>query len=279
MPDPKFEGCLCDPADRRTGQNINPDDMRTAEKASAKYQTRSRAAHLSDEEAVQFKQAALETARCMRENGVKKFPDPTFDENGGAQIRMVKNMGIDPEDPAFQKAMKACEGTLPMGVQDGLGAGAVMKRALGGAACGGDRRVERSWRSAAANPPATAGAPRPRPARPPRWSEPTSSTARTCPARSATRTPARSPPASPARGPGLREPGAVVTPWHSLYSVDGAQLAAFLLYGVLPPWRDFASGVFDAEDVRQLERNLRAPRASSPWDGRRRLGTRRPPPP
>ncbi len=56
---------------------------------------------------------------------------------------------------------------------------------------------------------------------------------------------------------GLREPGAVVTRGHSLYSVDG-EPAAFLLYGALPTWRDFASGMTDGEDVRQLERNLRA---------------------
>ena len=56
---------------------------------------------------------------------------------------------------------------------------------------------------------------------------------------------------------GLREPGTVVTRGHSLYAVDG-EPAAFLLYGALPAWRDFASGMTDGEDVRQLERNLRA---------------------
>jgi peptidoglycan hydrolase-like protein with peptidoglycan-binding domain len=56
---------------------------------------------------------------------------------------------------------------------------------------------------------------------------------------------------------GLREPGTVVTRGHSLYSVNG-EPAAFLLYGALPTWRDFASGMTDGEDVRQLERNLRA---------------------
>jgi peptidoglycan hydrolase-like protein with peptidoglycan-binding domain len=56
---------------------------------------------------------------------------------------------------------------------------------------------------------------------------------------------------------GLREPGTVVTRGHSLYAVDGAA-AAFLLYGELPAWRDFEPGMTDGEDVRQLERNLRA---------------------
>ena len=51
---------------------------------------------LSDEEAAEFKQAALANARCMREHGVEKFPDPTFDENGGAQIRMSKGRASIP---------------------------------------------------------------------------------------------------------------------------------------------------------------------------------------
>jgi peptidoglycan hydrolase-like protein with peptidoglycan-binding domain len=55
----------------------------------------------------------------------------------------------------------------------------------------------------------------------------------------------------------LRDPGAVITRGHSLYEVDG-EPAAFLLYGQLPTWRDFSSSMTDGEDVRQLERNLRA---------------------
>jgi peptidoglycan hydrolase-like protein with peptidoglycan-binding domain len=55
----------------------------------------------------------------------------------------------------------------------------------------------------------------------------------------------------------LREPGRVITRGHSLYDLDD-EPAAFLLYGSLPAWRDFAPGMTDGEDVRQLERNLRA---------------------
>lgn len=55
----------------------------------------------------------------------------------------------------------------------------------------------------------------------------------------------------------LRDPGAVVRRGQWLYDVDGAH-AAWLLYGRLPAWRDFAPGMTDGSDVRQLERNLRA---------------------
>jgi peptidoglycan hydrolase-like protein with peptidoglycan-binding domain len=43
----------------------------------------------------------------------------------------------------------------------------------------------------------------------------------------------------------------------SLYDVDDAP-AAWLLYGSLPAWRDFTPWMSDGDDVRQLERNLRA---------------------
>jgi peptidoglycan hydrolase-like protein with peptidoglycan-binding domain len=56
---------------------------------------------------------------------------------------------------------------------------------------------------------------------------------------------------------GVRDPGSVVTRGHSLYSVDDLP-AAFVLYGSLPAWRDFAPGMTDGADVKQLERNLRA---------------------
>jgi peptidoglycan hydrolase-like protein with peptidoglycan-binding domain len=51
--------------------------------------------------------------------------------------------------------------------------------------------------------------------------------------------------------------GSVIARGHSLYDVDDEH-AAFLLYGALPAWRDFAPGMDDGADVRQLERNLRA---------------------
>ncbi len=55
----------------------------------------------------------------------------------------------------------------------------------------------------------------------------------------------------------LREPGSVITRGHSLYgSTTNRPRSCF--YGALPAWRDFAPGMTDGEDVRQLERNLRA---------------------
>jgi peptidoglycan hydrolase-like protein with peptidoglycan-binding domain len=55
----------------------------------------------------------------------------------------------------------------------------------------------------------------------------------------------------------IRDSGAVVRRGRSLYDVDD-EPAAWLLYGSLPAWRDFNPWMTDGEDVRQLERNLRA---------------------
>jgi hypothetical protein len=55
----------------------------------------------------------------------------------------------------------------------------------------------------------------------------------------------------------LRAPGAVVARGEALYGLDG-EPAAFLLYGRLPAWRDFEPWMEDGDDIRQLERNLRA---------------------
>ena len=118
MPDPKFEGGRVTMRAGGPGSNTNPDVMRKAQKACAKYQEAIKPPELSDAEAAENKKAALANAKCMRENGVPDFPDPQFDENGGAQIRITK--ALDPEGPAFKKAIEACEGTMPaLDAEDG----------------------------------------------------------------------------------------------------------------------------------------------------------------
>jgi Putative peptidoglycan binding domain len=55
----------------------------------------------------------------------------------------------------------------------------------------------------------------------------------------------------------IRDSGDVVRRGDSLYDVDNAS-AAWLFYGSLPAWRDFTPYMSDGDDIRQLERNLRA---------------------
>lgn len=50
-----------------------------------------------------------EFSKCMRDNGVENFPDP----QPGGGIAISPEMGVDPEDPAFQEAEKKCEEFTP----------------------------------------------------------------------------------------------------------------------------------------------------------------------
>ena len=108
MPDPQFNG-------GRVTQRMkggNPDEMRAAEKACEKYRAQVKAPEMSADQKEEFKKAALANARCMREHGID-FPDPQFDQNGGARVKIGKS--LNPEGAKFQAAQKACEKTLPKG--------------------------------------------------------------------------------------------------------------------------------------------------------------------
>jgi hypothetical protein len=60
----------------------------------------------SPEEEQEFREQALEFARCMRGEGID-FPDPTFGEDGRVQMRM--GAGEDPrQDPRFEEAFEKC---------------------------------------------------------------------------------------------------------------------------------------------------------------------------
>jgi hypothetical protein len=66
-------------------------------------------------------QQLLAFSKCMRAHGIKNFPDPS-----GAELPRIQPVGdLDPNNPQFQTAYKACKGNLPAGVPD---------KALGGLA-------------------------------------------------------------------------------------------------------------------------------------------------
>ena len=56
----------------------------------------------------EVKKMALAYSKCMRENGVPKFPDPAA--NGGIAI---DSQEVDQNSPEFRKAHTACESKLP----------------------------------------------------------------------------------------------------------------------------------------------------------------------
>jgi hypothetical protein len=104
MPDPQAGGKQVFKVGGDSG--ISPEEFEEASKACEKYQQAIRP-NLSEEEKTEMKERALENARCMREHGID-VPDPTFSADGGAQMRIPRGSGIDPEDPEFQAAQKAC---------------------------------------------------------------------------------------------------------------------------------------------------------------------------
>ncbi|WP_028067056.1 hypothetical protein [Solirubrobacter soli] len=111
MPDPQFNGGRV--TQRMKGDPKNPEKVQQAEKACDKYRAQIKAPEMSAEQKEEFKKAALANARCMREHGIDNFPDPQFDSNGGARVRIDKSM--NPEGAKFQAAQKACEKTMPDG--------------------------------------------------------------------------------------------------------------------------------------------------------------------
>jgi hypothetical protein len=87
-----------------------PEKVREAEEACQHLREGIEPPELSDEQREEFKEAALEHARCMREHGID-FPDPTFGEDGGAQIRLPRGQ-VDVDDPEFREAQEACADKL-----------------------------------------------------------------------------------------------------------------------------------------------------------------------
>jgi hypothetical protein len=100
-------------------KGTSPEKMETADKACRKHLEAIEPPDISPEQEKKMQQAALAHSRCMREHGID-MPDPTFDEDGGAQLRIRKGSGIDPESPKFQKAQEACRKEAPGGLGGGF---------------------------------------------------------------------------------------------------------------------------------------------------------------
>ena len=114
-PDPGADGRR----DIRVGgdSGISPEDFERASKACEKYRKDIRR-EISAEDQQKFKESALAHSRCMREHGIE-FPDPIFDAEGGASVRMPAGSGgKDPEhDPKFKAAEEACGHLLDKGTE------------------------------------------------------------------------------------------------------------------------------------------------------------------
>jgi hypothetical protein len=113
MPDPKPGGQQVFKVGGDSG--IDPQEFEEASEECEKYRSEIRP-NLSDEEREEFKERALEFARCMREQGID-MPDPQIAEDGGVRIGgggEGRGRSFDPEDPDFQAAQEECGGDIGM---------------------------------------------------------------------------------------------------------------------------------------------------------------------
>jgi hypothetical protein len=103
MPDPEVD------ANGRVRMRIGSKDTPRATMEAAQQACQDKAPRMGggggdDGDNAAMQEHGLKLAQCMREHGIEQFPDPT---NGG--IRITPDMGIDPDDPAFQQAQSECE--------------------------------------------------------------------------------------------------------------------------------------------------------------------------
>ena len=113
MPDPKTDenGMLViEGGGPDTGTRRDP-DFEKADGACRKHLLSALPPKLDEEQQKEFKQRALEHARCMREEGID-FPDPRIGEGGEVSVEIGGESGIDPASPKFQAAQKKCGSPL-----------------------------------------------------------------------------------------------------------------------------------------------------------------------
>jgi len=111
MPDPKTGGGI----QLALPKGTTPAEAQAADKACRKYLDKVKPPEMSEAQQKQFRDAALANARCMREHGID-MPDPTFGADGTATIRIGSGKGrtgLDPNNPRFQAAQKACAKYMP----------------------------------------------------------------------------------------------------------------------------------------------------------------------
>jgi hypothetical protein len=102
-PDPQSDGGLV----VHSPDGVDQDKLEKAETACKKYQPgQGQQGPVPAEDLKKIRQMA----QCMRDHGFAKYPDP--DANGSITVDS-KVLGVEPNDPAFQKAMRECQKYMP----------------------------------------------------------------------------------------------------------------------------------------------------------------------
>jgi len=109
FPDPKADGGI----EVQVKSKAEGEAFQAASEACKEFREAARP-ELSEADQQEFKERALEHARCMREHGID-MPDPEFSAEGGARMRLDRASGVDPESPEFQAAQEECGSDMKMG--------------------------------------------------------------------------------------------------------------------------------------------------------------------
>ena len=110
FPDPQADGGTRIAVGPESG--IDPEEFEAASKQCEHLREDIRQP-MSEEQQAEFKERALEHSRCMREHGIEDFPDPQFSGDGKVTMELKRGQ-VDPEDPDFKAAEKACGGGIGM---------------------------------------------------------------------------------------------------------------------------------------------------------------------
>ena len=120
FPDPNGQGQV-----QFSGVNPTSPSFEAAQRACAKYSPGGG----KPPSAAQQQQAvanALKFSECMRSHGITDFPDPQVSSSGGhvgirISIKVGPGSNLNPNNPQFQAAQKACQSLRPGGAKVGSG--------------------------------------------------------------------------------------------------------------------------------------------------------------
>ncbi len=117
MPDPKFDGGGVQMVQEG---GMDPEKARAAQQACQHFQDQVKPPPMSEADKAEARKRGLANSRCMREHGIN-MPDPQFDADGRMTMRLDRSSGVDPRDPKFQAAQKACMKDAPGGIMSAAG--------------------------------------------------------------------------------------------------------------------------------------------------------------
>ena len=115
FPDPNAQGVITFGSD--TGIDPNSPTFRSARTACQKLLPNG--GQPTPQQQAKMQQELLALSRCMRDHGIKDFPDPS---NGAIHLNGGPGSDLDPNNPLFRAAQQACRGDLPFKA-GGAGAG------------------------------------------------------------------------------------------------------------------------------------------------------------